>query len=211
MTRYSISLTNCHLRSVAAENFGEAKWRARSALFHVCPLRWAHPSIDPDRFASKAITRGLAVPHSSMANFPSFVRITTSECPGSVLRRVAALTHHFVMPHALRIMEWRLRPAGSWKDVAIAKSMRRIAPGGQAGRRRTSEHAALAPRRLARHQSAPGGCKRTNEVRETPRGRYNDRESMQSKRKTKVKTKVKTGASRLSISYSYLLTYPSPS
>ena len=142
MTRYSISLTNCHLRSVAAENFGEAKWRARSALFHVCPLRWAHPSIDPDRFASKAITRGLAVPHSSMANFPSFVRITTSECPGSVLRRVAALTHHFVMPHALRIMEWRLRPAGSWKDVAIAKSKRRIAPGGQAGRRRTSEHAA---------------------------------------------------------------------
>eukprot|EP00964_Phaeocystis_antarctica_P022917 scaffold12800_cov56-Phaeocystis_antarctica.AAC.5 len=36
------------------------------------------------------------------------------------------------MPHALLMMEWRLRPAGSWKDVAIAKSKRGIAPDGQA-------------------------------------------------------------------------------
>ena len=68
-----------------------------------------------------------------------------------MLRRVAALAHHLVMPHALLMMEWRLRPAGSWKDVAIAKSKRGIAPDGQAAlaHAHNVNSAALTPRARA--------------------------------------------------------------
>jgi len=47
------------------------------------------------------------------------------------------------------MMEWRLRPAGSWKDVAIAKSKRGIAPDGQAA----LAHALRADAKSARDNS----------------------------------------------------------